>query len=261
MMHQVRIGLDLGLLLLMLVTACNGPTLPLATPVMTVARHDSEVFPTAHGDSENSARDCNVCHGGFDSFAQYNCLGCHAHAEDATDDEHAGVVGYEYTSDGCYGCHPTGVTTGTGLDHFPVQTGSPHAEVKCAECHTTKADYKKYSCIDCHDHPRSQTDTHHAGVSGYAFASANCYRCHPDGKRYPAQHELFFPIATGSHAVFACNECHFEPTKLSVYTCTQCHLGSHACESEAARHAAVSGYTCSESACLTCHRSGSPGGG
>jgi hypothetical protein len=249
------------LLALTLPAACTDAAAPLARHALTVARHDAAFFPTAHGASENPGGDCNACHGGFASFSQYDCLGCHAHAEDATDDAHAGVAAYQYTSTGCYGCHLTGVTDSTGLDHFPVQAGTAHAAVRCAACHTAKGDFKGYSCIDCHDHAPAQTSAQHAVVAGYAFTTAACYRCHPDGKTYPAQHESFYPLATGSHAVYACDACHLEAARLTEYTCTGCHDGSHTCAAETARHPAVSGFSCGESACVSCHRSGQPSGG
>ena len=53
--------------------------------------------------------------------------------------------------------------------------------VECSDCHLT-ANYKEFACIECHAHNRTNMNNKHSGVTGYVYASANCYACHPDGQ-------------------------------------------------------------------------------
>jgi hypothetical protein len=39
-----------------------------------------------------------------------------------------------------------------------------------------------FSCITCHEHDKTSTDSEHRGVSNYVYNSANCYACHPTGR-------------------------------------------------------------------------------
>jgi hypothetical protein len=53
--------------------------------------------------------DCNICHGAFATFAQYDCTACHEHDQPTMDAVHLGaapVPGYVYSATSCYQCHP-----------------------------------------------------------------------------------------------------------------------------------------------------------
>lgn len=76
-----------------------------------LSREDhTEQFPIAEGVHFNS--DCNDCHGGFESFAEFTCIrACHdgtGHPEEATALRHDGVPGYVWETQLCLGCHPEG---------------------------------------------------------------------------------------------------------------------------------------------------------
>ena len=258
MTNRFQAGFWSAFLFLGVVAACNGPSVPLRTPPMTVEVHDREKFPTAHGAAENPTHDCNVCHGGFDTFAQYNCVGCHAHEKTVTDKGHAKVDAYQYASANCYGCHPTGlaVNRATHKKYFPIDSSTPHNAPTCAQCHTT-GDYRTFACIECHDHAQPLMDSAHAGIGSYVYASKNCYACHPTGQGFnAAQHESFFPIQFGAHSQFQCSDCHTDATNFSAFTCTGCHSGLHACSRLSDRHSDVGGFQCKDSACYSCHRNG-----
>jgi hypothetical protein len=46
----------------------------------------------------------------------------------------------------------------------------------------SSGNFKAFECINCHQHDKASTDSHHRQVSGYSYSSAACYRCHPRGR-------------------------------------------------------------------------------
>ena len=48
----------------------------------------------------------------------------------------------------------------------------------CTDCHTDQTNYASFSCINCHEHTQSQTDSEHSGVRNYVYSSPACYSCH-----------------------------------------------------------------------------------
>lgn len=91
---------------MLLALACDRPAPVAAAPSTTAFNHEV-VFPLSTGEHHKNI-DCAACHGPFDTFTKFDCLGCHARGE--TDSAHAdeGVKDYVYESAACYRCHPTG---------------------------------------------------------------------------------------------------------------------------------------------------------
>jgi hypothetical protein len=148
----------------------------------TGPNHDTHTtyFPittqSAHGNV-----DCNTCHGPFDTFKQFDCLGSGCHPQTDTDGNHAAVPGYAYGSLSCYTCHPTGIS----VDHtqfFPIGPGVRHNGIGCATCHIDATSRKVFSCTTAPCHSQSETNGHHNGVRGYVYSPTSCYDCHPSGK-------------------------------------------------------------------------------
>jgi hypothetical protein len=84
----------------------------------------------------------------------------------------------------CGDCHvPTTWGDRDVFNHdrlFPT----PHGEgvSSCGSCHLDGSDLSTtFSCTDCHEHSRSETDDDHDEVSGYSYSSEACFRCHPNG--------------------------------------------------------------------------------
>jgi hypothetical protein len=48
----------------------------------------------------------------------------------------------------------------------------------CSDCHRYPGNFAAYSCLGCHE--EGTMDPRHFTVSGYAYASPACYRCHRD---------------------------------------------------------------------------------
>lgn len=239
------------------IASCNGPT-PF-TPIverMTVARHNANLFPVAHGSSENPSSDCNACHGGFDSFSEFTCVECHFHRESSMDAAHANVSNYSFDSTECLSCHEGGDAFDRD-EHsafFPVSTGDTHETIGCEECHAG-GDYTTFACIDCHEHSQELMAPAHADVPDYVHASENCLDCHASGLALDRDgHSQYFPISTGSnHETIDCAECHDSGT-YTEFACISCH--EHSESAMAPVHEDVVGYVHESNECLTCHPSG-----
>lgn len=133
------------------------------------AEIDHSFFPLSLG---HSGLTCVDCHDHDDyAAADPTCTSCHTrpsgHFQGACDD-----------------CHTTRDWE-ADFDHdqyFPV----PHeGEDDCADCHLSagSGNYSTFSCIDCHEHRRSEMDDEHLGeVDDYVYQSAACLDCHPNGE-------------------------------------------------------------------------------
>lgn len=88
------------------VAACGRPAPVSRAAAVTVFNHET-VFPLSTGEHHKNV-DCNACHGQFETFTKFDCLGCHT--QSTTDGMHADdkVSGYTYASESCYRCHPNG---------------------------------------------------------------------------------------------------------------------------------------------------------
>lgn len=130
--------------------------------------------------------DCRACHSvpGYALLfpaptGEDDCVACH---QSDYDREHGGD-GYPTT---CALCH-TVDNWEASLRHdsqfFPIFSGRHAGEwSSCAECHVDPADFRVFSCIDCHAHTQGTTDADHSEVRDYVYASAGCFSCHPTGR-------------------------------------------------------------------------------
>jgi hypothetical protein len=196
------------------------------------------------------------------------------------------------------GCKPPTTTTVptqgvTAATHqwFPIvqQAGIPHAlervvsgggTIQCSSCHeASRPTFKEFTCVGCHEHSQLGSngligmDELHRGKQGYAYDSASCLRCHPQGESGEiarADHDRYFPIDTAtSHGFLACAECHNGNSRQTV-TCVGCHRDNnndtfedHATAPMQITHGSDMtplGYKWESPACLSCHpRSQDPG--
>ena len=127
---------------------------------------------------------CSSCHGdGVYKGKPTTCVSCHQQDYNGTTDPpHAGAG---FPTD-CALCHTTTAWSGATFtshdaQYFPIYSGA-HRGVwtSCTTCHTTPTNYAVFNCLSCHG--KTQTDSHHTGVSGYVYASGNCYSCHRNGR-------------------------------------------------------------------------------
>jgi hypothetical protein len=150
--------------------------------------HAARFFP-ANAGTPHEAASCGDCHAATsETFREFDCYGCHigGHANPSTVASwHAAAPGFASTSAACKACHPDGRGIASSVDHarfFPIAAGTRHAAIACASCHNDRANRLDLACAGCHPHDPATAAAQHAAVSGYAFASSLCVRCHADGQ-------------------------------------------------------------------------------
>ncbi|MFQ5638095.1 MAG: hypothetical protein ACE5IR_08900, partial [bacterium] len=225
--------------------------------------HDA-FFPIFTGEHDGAWNDCSDCHTNPASLSDFSCLTCHKHRQSKMDEEHRGISGYDYESNACFSCHPTGSEAGISKNHdadfFAIFSGAHQsAWQECAECHISPSTFKVVSCIDCHSHEVSKTDAEHSGINGYTYATENCLVCHPTGEKgeFRDHDNLFFPIFSGEHAGKwqECLTCHPNPSDRKEFTCIGCHEHNRT-KMDEEHLGEVSGYVYENNACYDCHPDG-----
>jgi len=197
---------------LTLAAACgpSGNSSPPGTTMLDPTTHDS-FFPIAAGSkhalgSGSPAITCNSCHGGSDSFQQFDCLSCHQHSDQtALALGHRGVSQYAYASASCYSCHARGSAGGavpSGVISDPARDLKVNAQIP--------------SYVDTSISSLSpQTETlpmpmDHATTHVDATAFATCGNCHVDagaGVYYPGNlHSSLANLDLAQPS--ACADCH-----------------------------------------------------
>ena len=116
---------------------------------------------------------CSDCHGEvIEDRAGWLCADCHEAERPAPHDPA-----------GCGVCHTLNDWAEAAVNHddfFPV----PHRGVEaCGDCHPDTSDRSVFTCIDCHEHRRSEMDDEHNGeAANYVYESSACLDCHPSGR-------------------------------------------------------------------------------
>jgi Zn finger protein HypA/HybF involved in hydrogenase expression len=165
----------------MIFTNSNDDGAATASGALTREEHGM-YFPIGSG-SYHPTETCDDCHGGFDSFKQFTCMSCHAHAADVAAGRHTSIPEFQAESSACFKCHPNGREAPISVaDHsakyFPIDSG-PHSSLQCTDCHTWTTTSRPFTCMGCHDHDQAPTDMIHASVTAYRYDSYGCYGCHP----------------------------------------------------------------------------------
>jgi hypothetical protein len=204
---------------------------------------------------------CRECHVAPEDRSVLGCTSCHEHSAQPMNDIHVGMPDYTWDSPACVTCHPRANNPGA-LDHtafFPVEIGTVHEAIQCAECHLQQTDRAVLGCAECHE--QGPTDADHVGIEEYRFESSSCFMCHPNAEPVGIIQHAFFPIDPGTtHEPFSCRDCHTNPTTRADVGCTTCHQGDHDEQPMGDVHANVPGYTWDSPSCLTCHPNGEPVG-
>jgi hypothetical protein len=142
--------------------------------------HSQTAFPLT---GAHTSVTCVSCHAAGYSGTPTACNACHLSDYNGTTNPVHTAAHFPTT---CQTCHTTTAWTPSTWNHdtqfFPIYSGR-HRSVwtSCATCHVNAADYKVFECILCHEHNKSDTDSHHQGVRNYQYLSTACYSCHPRG--------------------------------------------------------------------------------
>lgn len=130
------------------------------------------------------ANNCFLCHEGNYTNTSNTCYGCHSADYNNTTDPAHSVA--QFPTD-CQSCHSESAWTPSTFNHdgqyFPIYSGRHQGTwSSCATCHTEPTNYAVFSCITCHEHNKTETDSHHGEVRNYVYTSTSCYDCHPTGR-------------------------------------------------------------------------------
>ena len=148
------------------------------------ATFDHTSFPLTLG---HNITNCNQCHedGNYSNIST-DCVSCHQIDYNATTNPNHTAAGI---SDVCLECHTTmpGWKPAEFAIHdaqfFPIFSGAHNGEwTSCTECHSNPANYSVFTCIDCHEHNRTDMDDKHSGENDYEYSSLACLDCHPTGR-------------------------------------------------------------------------------
>jgi len=140
-------------------------------------------FPLTQG---HTITDCSKCHvNGNYTNTSGECASCHQSDYNATTNPSHTSLNFSTTCTECHttvpGWKPANYTQHDALS-FPIYSGKHKGEWNsCADCHTNTGNYKAFSCIDCHEHNKTDMDRKHREESGYVYNSASCFNCHPRG--------------------------------------------------------------------------------
>ncbi len=219
------------------------------------ANHEA-IFPIAP-ETAHAGIACMDCHVTREDRSQLLCATCHEEA--VTTPLHADLGGFRHESPRCVRCHADAQIDEVDTHPvFQIAAGSAHFGSNCVQCHTALradkpfgADFLTQSCTgNCH--PQAVTDPLHGATPGYLYATGSCLTCHPTGSvTGMVDHVRYFPIDVGSHATFACGECHRNPEDRDDVTCAgTCHADALVRPPHAGK---VPGFELRSSACLRCH--------
>lgn len=172
------------------------------------------------------ANDCASCHKGNYNNTPNTCYSCHTNNYNSTTNPPHASSGF---STDCQTCHSQNAWKPATWDHdgqyFPIYSGKHKDKWNtCSDCHTVQSNYSVFSCIDCHEHNQTSMDSKHQGVSGYVYASNECYSCHPRGTSDGAFNHAtsIFPL-TGAHQTVDCSQCHKNGYANTPINCYDCH--------------------------------------
>ncbi len=193
-------------------------------------QHDGLYFPIYSGKHNGTWDNCTQCHEDPSNYSMFTCISCHEHNQGSTDNQHNEVGGYQYNSQACFECHPTG-SAENGFNHnltnFPL-TGA-HITTACNECHTNGFAGTTTICGDCHLTAYNQTlNPNHVQI-GISNDCASCHTTQPGWKPATfAVHNDFYPL-TGAHASIAndCATCHNDDYVNTPAVCSGCHINEY----------------------------------
>jgi hypothetical protein len=123
--------------------------------------------------------DCSQCHV-KNLNPPKECVNCHQEDYDSSEDPNHKTAGFPTDCEYCH--YPSHVFWSQAkFDHsFPIESGK-HSQWDCTDCHLT-ANYRDFSCINCHTNDKTRMDNKHRKVPGYSYNSQSCYSCHPQGR-------------------------------------------------------------------------------
>lgn len=187
-------------------------------------QHD-EIYPLI-GAHAVIANNCDQCHSQGYENTPNQCIGCHQ--SDFNSTTNPSHVNLNFSTN-CEECHNENSWVPSTFDHdgmfFPIYSGEHNGEwVQCSDCHTDQTNFSVFTCIDCHEHNKTDMDDEHSGINGYIYESTSCLSCHPTGSADDGfnHNTTNFPL-TGSHIAIECQDCHVSGYTGTSTLCDDCH--------------------------------------
>lgn len=144
-----------------------------------------DFFPLEEG---HNIEECVLCHDDNNYLStSSDCISCHEidYNKTSNPDHNLNMFGQD-----CTECHSLSLDwmpveyKSHDENDFPIYSGKHKGEWNsCIDCHLISSDYSIFTCIDCHEHQKSDMDNKHNDVSGYNYESTSCFECHPDGDK------------------------------------------------------------------------------
>lgn len=196
-------------------------------------------------------KDCNSCHSAGYTTTSSTCVSCHQSDYTGTTNPNHNAAAFPQQ---CETCHTSTAWTPATFEHdaqyFPIYSGKHRNEWDaCSDCHTNGSNLAVFSCITCHEHNQNSMNQEHQGVSGYIYASSECFACHPDGSGDGAFNHATssFPLS-GAHITATCNSCHSSGYANTSSECSVCHGEAYIAAQNPNHQSAGIPQTCN-----TCH--------
>jgi hypothetical protein len=102
------------------------------------------------------------------------CINCHK-SDRPNDNMH------RQSEANCAACHGTTRWKPATFNHDRYFRLDRDHQASCKTCHTNPANYKQYTCYNCHEHTPSNIAAKHREEGIYNYQ--NCIRCHRNGSR------------------------------------------------------------------------------
>lgn len=166
---------------------------------------------------------CNDCHNMgklYEHKLTDKCFDCHKKTDD--DKGHKGNLGKD-----CEKCHNEKGWKEVDFDHdkdtkYPLKW--KHKDVKCAECHTAKNNYREKTPTDCYScHKKTDDEKGHKGSLGKDCAKCHIEKAWKEVDKFDHS-KTKFPLL-GKHTDTKCHDCHksksgdFKEVKKDCYSC------------------------------------------
>ncbi len=195
------------------------------TFTQAVFNHNSTGFPLTGAHASIS---CQSCHISGYTNTPTNCYSCHASDYANTTNPNHSAQGFSHD---CSQCHTTNDWGGGSFDHtavgFPL-TGM-HANLQCAQCHTSGFTNTSMACVTCHlkDYSAAISPVNHVA----AGLPQTCQDCHSIAAQFTTTsftHSSTGFALTGAHTTVSCESCHKGSVMNTPVDCYSCHANDYA---------------------------------
>jgi hypothetical protein len=150
--------------------------------------HESDLKEGTVHEKGDYGTDCLACHTVKDwtdiTFSHDRllkksaCVDCHARPTDSL---------HKDAGTDCAECHTTKAWEPATFDHIKYFPLTKKHKVRCAKCHDAEPmDFKKYTCMNCHEHNTKKIRKEHKKekVRGFYGDCLRCHRVKMKGRRY-----------------------------------------------------------------------------